>query len=98
MFNGLGGPNFVVLDEVDEMAVRREVGPGEFDYPWGDRCREQQILSFRGSVFSNILKYLLDVFLETLFQHLICLVKASYLQMGEPNRPPLKQVNQSPRG
>ena len=39
-------------------------------------------LSFGGPVLANILKYLLDVFLETLFQHLICLVKASYLQMG----------------
>ncbi len=82
VFNGLGGPDFVILDQVDEVAVRREVGPGEFDDPRGNGCREQQILSFRGSVFSNILKYLLDVFLETLFQHLICLVKASYLQMG----------------
>jgi hypothetical protein len=82
VLNGLGGPNFVVLDEVDEVAVRREIGPGEFDHPWGDGCREQQILSFGGPVLANILKYLLDVFLETLFQHLICLVKASYLQMG----------------
>jgi hypothetical protein len=61
----------------------------------GDGCREEQILSFCGAVLPYELEDFLDVFLEALFQHLICLVKASYLQVGQLDRPSLQQVNQS---
>lgn len=71
------------------MPVGGKLGSGELDHPGGDGCREEQILSLRRPVFANVLKDFLDVFLETLFQHLICLVKASYLQVGELNGSPL---------
>jgi hypothetical protein len=45
-------------------------------------------------VLADELKDLLDVFLEALLQHLICLVKASYLQVGQLDGAPLQQVNQ----
>lgn len=44
----------------------------------------------------NELEYFLDVLLEPLLQHFICLVKASYLQVGKPNGASLKQVDQPP--
>lgn len=48
-------------------------------------------------MLADVLKDLLDVLLEALLQHLICLVKASYLQVGQLDGAPLQQVNQPPR-
>lgn len=45
-------------------------------------------------MFPNELEDFLNVLLETLFQHLVCLVKASYLQVRQLNGPSFQQVNQ----
>ena len=93
----LAGSNFCVFDEVDDDAFVRKVGPGKLHYPGRDRCRKKQILGLGGSVFPNEFENFLDVLLEPLFQHLICLVEASYLQVRKADGPPLKQVDQPPR-
>jgi hypothetical protein len=45
-------------------------------------------------VLADELKDLLDIFLEALFQHFICLIEASYLQVRQFYCPAIKQVNQ----
>lgn len=47
-------------------------------------------------MLAHKLEDLLNIFLEPLFQHLICLIKASYLQVGQLYGTPFEQVNQSP--
>ena len=74
VLNGLGGGDFGVFDEVHEVPIGGKVSSGELDHPGRDGCREEQILSLRRPVFAKELKDFLDVFLETLFQHLICLI------------------------
>ena len=49
-------------------------------------------------MLADELENLLDVLLEALFQHLICLVKASYLQVGELDGTPFEQVNEPSGG
>lgn len=98
VFDGFRGPDLGVLDEVDEFTVGREVFAGEVDDPGRDSCRKEQILCFSGAILSTVFENLLDVFLKALFQHFICLIEASYLQVGELDAPPLEQVNQSARG
>jgi hypothetical protein len=98
VLNSLGSPDIGVLDEVDYFTVRREIFAGEVDDPGRDSCRKEQILCFSGAILSTIFENLLDVFLKALFQHFICLIEASYLQVGELDAPPLEQVNQSARG
>ncbi len=91
-------PNVGVFDQVDELAVGWEVYAGQFDYPRGDGCREKQVLGLLlRSVLFNELEDLLDVLLEALLEHLVCLIKASYLQVGKLNGASLKQVYQPSR-
>lgn len=97
VFDGLGGPDVGVFDEVDVGSFLGEVDSGEFDDPGGYGGGEEEVLSLGGgSVLADELKYFFDVFLEPLFQHFICLVKASYLQVGKPYGASLKQVDQPP--
>lgn len=48
-------------------------------------------------MFLDVLEHFLNVLLETLLQHFICLIKASYLQLREIDDTSFKQVQESPR-
>lgn len=93
MLDGLGGPDFGVLNQIDKLSFRRKVNSRELDDPGWDGCGEQKVLCLGRPIFADELKDLLDIFLEPLFEHFICLVKASYLQVGKPNGASLKQVD-----
>lgn len=98
VFYSFGCSDFGVLDEVYDFAIGGEVLAREVDDPGGDSCRKEQILCFSGAVLANVFENLFDVFLKALFQHFICLIEASYLQVGKLYASPFEQVNQSARG
>ncbi len=97
MLHGLGGTYLRILDQIHKFTIRREILPGEVEHPRRDCCRKQQILGFLRSMLFYIFEHFLDVLLKPLLQHLICLIKASYLQLRQVDNTPLKQVQQSPR-
>lgn len=82
MLHGFRSAYFWIFDEVDKLPAGGEVSAGEVDDPGRDCSREEQILCFlRGSVLADELEDPLNVLLEALLQHLVCLIKASYLQV-----------------
>lgn len=96
MLDCFGGSHAGVFDEIDEKTIRWEVGAREFEDPGRDSGREQQILSFGRGVFVDKFENFLDVLLKALFQHLICLIKARYLQVRQLDCSSVQQIKQSP--